>query len=70
MEREFDLKLSDGTIVKWFGTSGENAAKRFIDSHPTKTIVAWREVRFDQNLVNQNLSSDRQKITLPTKYFA
>jgi hypothetical protein len=31
MEQNYDLKLSNGKIVQWTGTSGENAAARYTD---------------------------------------
>jgi len=50
MDQRFELKLSNGKIVDWMGTSGENAAHRYVDSHRDRTVVAWRypkvELRF------------------------
>ncbi len=41
MEREYELKLATGKVVKWTGTSGEDAARRYVDCVPA-TVVAWR----------------------------
>lgn len=41
-EREFQLKLSDGSTVVWTGTDGVDASHRYVDAHPDKTVVAWR----------------------------
>ena len=42
MEREYEL-LANGKWVKWVGTDGENAARRYVDCHREATITAWRE---------------------------
>lgn len=41
----FELKLSTGRVVTWEGGSGEDAALRFVDSHPEATVIAWRHVQ-------------------------
>lgn len=47
IEQSFELKLSDGTTVTWAGTDGENAARRFLTTHPEKTVVAWRYPKYE-----------------------
>ncbi|KKL19121.1 hypothetical protein LCGC14_2468680 [marine sediment metagenome] len=43
MEREYELKLAKGKAVKWNGTDGVDAAKRYVDCHREATVTAWRE---------------------------
>jgi hypothetical protein len=38
----YELKLADGTLVCWDGTSGEDASRRYADCHPSASVVAWR----------------------------
>lgn len=42
MEREYEL-LANGKTVKWVGTDGIDAAKRYVDCHREATVTAWRE---------------------------
>lgn len=39
---EFDLKLSDGRVVRWQGRDGEDAAREYVAGHPDAAVVAWR----------------------------
>lgn len=41
----YELKLAGGAVVRWPGISGESAAERYADAHPSATILAWREPR-------------------------
>ena len=46
-EEVYELKLytprfKDGKTVFWTGTSPENAAQRYVDSHPSSIVIAWR----------------------------
>ncbi len=45
LEREYELLLADRTIATWQGTSGENAARRYVACKPAAIVIAWREVR-------------------------
>jgi hypothetical protein len=45
-ERHFELLLASGAVATWDGTSGENAAVRYVDCHRDETVVAWREPRY------------------------
>lgn len=42
MEQRYDLKLADGRTVSWTGSSGEDAARRYVDGHHGATVVATR----------------------------
>ena len=42
-ETLYELKLLTGTTVDWTGTSGEDAARRFVDCVAGTTVIAWRE---------------------------
>ena len=42
MRKVFELKLSSGEIVTWQGETGTDAAKRYVDTFPSKSVVAWR----------------------------
>ena len=44
IESEYELKLSNGKIVEWVGTSGENAAMRYADCNKDITVIAFRPV--------------------------
>jgi hypothetical protein len=41
----YELKLGSGAVVRWPGTSGENAAERYADAHRDATVIAWRTPR-------------------------
>ena len=41
-EQPVELKLADGELVMWHGTSGEDVARRYLDVHGGATVVAWR----------------------------
>ena len=43
----FELKLADGSTVKWEGESGEHAARRYVDLHPGAVVFAWRYPRYE-----------------------
>lgn len=45
MEQKFELKLASGKVVTWMGGSGEDAARRYVDSHRSEVVVAWRYPR-------------------------
>jgi len=45
-EREFELKLATGKIVKWTGKTGVNAAHNYVDCVQDATVVAWREIQY------------------------
>ena len=38
----FDLKLASGKVVRWEGQSGEDAARRYVDTFRGETVIAWR----------------------------
>lgn len=40
----YELKLADGTVETWQGSSGEDAARRCADALGV-TVIAWREPR-------------------------
>jgi hypothetical protein len=40
-ERYYDLKLASGKVARWTGTSGEDAARRYVDCMGG-SVVAWR----------------------------
>lgn len=42
MEREWELRLTTGKRVVWSGTSGEDAARRYVDGHRAAAIIAYR----------------------------
>lgn len=47
-DRPYELRLDTGTVVTWYGRTGEDAARRYIDAHRTPTggtyaVTAWRE---------------------------
>lgn len=39
----YELKLSGGRTIVWEGSSPEDAARRYLDSHRDEIVVAWRE---------------------------
>ena len=39
---EYQLKLTSGKVVRWTGSSGEDAARRYVASHPDEIVYAWR----------------------------
>lgn len=39
---EFELLVNGGKIVKWDGNTGQDAARRYADSHPSVTVYATR----------------------------
>ena len=41
----FELKLDDGSVVLWDGTSGEDAMRRYADTFRGSVVVAWRYPR-------------------------
>lgn len=41
-DRRWELKLADGRVVEWDGVDGETAARRYVDTHRTATVVASR----------------------------
>lgn len=41
----FELKLANGRIVEWEGETAVEAAKRFVDTFPNETVIAWRHKR-------------------------
>lgn len=45
MQREFELELTNGKVVTWHGTDGENAARRYVDCKRDTGVIAWREIR-------------------------
>lgn len=38
----WDLKLSDGTVVQWRGSTGVDAAERYVDCHRDAEVIASR----------------------------
>lgn len=42
IERKYDLKLADGGTAEWTGTSGEDAARRYVDCFRDATVIATR----------------------------
>lgn len=42
MLKDFELKLSDGSVVVWSGTDGEDAAQRYVASHINDSVIAYR----------------------------
>lgn len=42
--RTFDIKLSDGKLVRWNGKDGEAASRNYEAEHVGVTVVAWRNV--------------------------
>ena len=42
MVRQYELKLSDNRRVIWEGKDGQDAARRFVSSHPDKEVIAFR----------------------------
>lgn len=38
----FELKCADGTVAEWDGVDGEDAARRYVDCHRDKTVIATR----------------------------
>ena len=39
---EWQLKLTNGKTVVWTGSSGEDAARRYVSTHPDDKVIAWR----------------------------
>ena len=42
MEQRYELKLADGKTADWPGESGEDAARRYVDTFREATVVAYR----------------------------
>ena len=47
-ERRYDLRLADGRVVTWPGTSPEDAARRYVNVDRSAEVVATRPCRADQ----------------------
>ena len=45
MQERYQLKLASGKVVEWVGEDGVDAARRYVDCHQTKTVVATRPIR-------------------------
>ena len=43
--KTYELKLASGDVARWQGTTGVNAAERYVDMHRDAVVVAWREPR-------------------------
>lgn len=43
-EQPFQLKLATGKVVTWNGTSGPDAAVRYVDCFRGAEVVAWRAI--------------------------
>lgn len=43
---EFELRLLGGKVVRWEGTSGQDAARRYVDTHREASVIAWRPIRY------------------------
>lgn len=39
---DYELRLANGTVVTWRGTSGENAAQRYADAHQGAVVIGYR----------------------------
>lgn len=39
---EYELKLANGKTVVWEGTSGEDAARRYVDCRQEDAVIATR----------------------------
>ena len=44
-ERTYELKLHNGKRVTWTGYDGIDAARRYVDAHPSTSVIAWRTPR-------------------------
>jgi len=38
----YDLKLASGKVVQWEGKTGDDAARRYVDTFRDETVIAWR----------------------------
>ena len=43
MEKNYELKLAGGERVIWPGSTPQDAARRYLDTHRGETVIAWRE---------------------------
>ena len=47
----YELKLTDGRVVRWKGKDGLDACIRYADAHPgCFAVIAWREPRVKLNV--------------------
>lgn len=44
-EQWFELKLANGRTARWTGSSGPDAARRYVDVHRDAAVVATRPDR-------------------------
>lgn len=60
----FDLKLADGQVVTWQGSTGEDAARRYVDAHRDAAVIAWRNAdRHGLSTLTRGATVDGQPIT-------
>lgn len=45
MRTPYKLKLQTGEVILWEGSTGEQAAVSYAESHPRTVVVAWSEER-------------------------
>ena len=45
MERRFELMLAGNRKAMWNGSTGEDAARRYVDCHEGASVFAWRSPR-------------------------
>jgi hypothetical protein len=42
---KYELLLEGRKVVEWSGKSGEDAARRYVDTHRKAVVIATREVQ-------------------------
>lgn len=60
----FELMLGNGKVVTWQGTSGEDAAARYVDAHRDMSVIAWRNAdRHGLSVLTRGAVVDGRPIT-------
>lgn len=59
MDKEFELKLANGSVTSWHGYDGLNAAERYEDVFPEDRVIAWRPIRHGLFIGAPGPGSDR-----------
>jgi hypothetical protein len=44
---DYELRLDNGKTATWNGTTAEDAAQRYANSHPDRKVLATRQARAD-----------------------
>jgi hypothetical protein len=54
IETEYELKLQNGKIKRFYGRDAQDAIKRYTDCPGSQTVIAWREVSHGLYFYNHN----------------